>query len=292
MGLILFIIRENAFNFNIDWNFIKQNNPKEMIRFALVFALAPVASYGIKFVDGIIMGKYLNLAMVGVYSIAVFIPTFIEAPMTALEKIANPKIADALHRNDVENIKDIYYKSCRYMMGLGGFLVLMIFINTQYLFTFLPEIYSKGIYVIYIVSFSALMNLYTGTNNTLVFNSSNYIFGTMLLFTIMLCTIGLSIVLIPIWGLEGAAIANASAGMIYNVAKFVFIKNKYKLQPYDFRNLKIVLITGVCLSAVWFLPEWKNIYLSGIYKSALLGSIYLGSIYISKSITIKEILKG
>lgn len=291
IALIIFIIKEKAFNLKIDFDFLKSINIKSIIFYSLVFTIAPTASYGIKFIDSIVMAKYQLLGMVGVYAIAAFIPTFIEAPLTALEKLANAKIADALNRNDIENIKDIYYKSCRYMMAIGGLLLLLIYTNVGYLLSFLPEGFSAGTNAALIISLSSLFNLYTGTNNSLIFNSSSFLFGTLLLLLVMILNLCLSIWLIPMIGIEGAACANALAGFSYNLFKFLFIKYKFKLQPYDFRNVKIALITALSVCVLFCLPEAYNLYFSAIYKTLTVSLVYVGLIYISKAITIQEIMK-
>jgi O-antigen/teichoic acid export membrane protein len=289
--LLIFMYRNQALNLKIDFEFIKANHYKEILRFAFVFALAPVANYGIKFLDGIIMGKYLPLSLVGIYAVMTYIPSFIEAPLIALEKIANPKISDAITRKDDQDLQDIYYKSCRFMMTLGGLLLIMIYTNAGYLLQLMNPEYRVGLNVIYIISLSTTFNLYTGTNNAIVYNSSNYLFGTFLLLVIMVVTLVLNEYLIPIWGIEGAAIATTMAGLLFNLIKFIFIYFKFNLQPYDFRNVKIILITLLCLGLWLLLPEWMNMYVSAMYKTVLLASVYLGLIYISKSVRISEVMK-
>jgi O-antigen/teichoic acid export membrane protein len=53
-----------------------------------LLSVASFASLGLKYLDSIMIAKYLPLAQVGIYTIAVFIPTVIEAPLNSLEKIA------------------------------------------------------------------------------------------------------------------------------------------------------------------------------------------------------------
>jgi O-antigen/teichoic acid export membrane protein len=107
----------------------------------------------------------------------------------------------------------------------------------------------------------------------------------------MVVTLVLNEYLIPIWGIEGAAIATTMAGLLFNLIKFIFIYFKFNLQPYDFRNVKIILITLLCLGLWLLLPEWMNMYVSAMYKTVLLASVYLGLIYISKSVRISEVMK-
>ena len=68
--------------------------------------LQGVASIGLKYLDSIMLGKYLPPEFCGgIYTIAAFIPTVIEAPLTAL-KIA----ACALHFAWAEDNRKIFLK--------------------------------------------------------------------------------------------------------------------------------------------------------------------------------------
>ena len=68
---------------------------------------------------------------VGVYSIAAFIATIIETPLNSLERIAHSKIAHFYAGNNLKEIKDIYFKSSRYLMLIGGLLTVLVIINVK-----------------------------------------------------------------------------------------------------------------------------------------------------------------
>lgn len=55
-----------------------------------------------RYIDSVIIGMYLPLASVGVYAIAALIPTVIEAPLAAIEKISNPAIAKEWENGNIK----------------------------------------------------------------------------------------------------------------------------------------------------------------------------------------------
>ena len=107
----------------------------------------------------------------------------------------------------------------------------------------------------------------------------------------MMLTVFLNELFIPIWGLEGAAAATATASLVFNLGKFLFIRYKFNLQPYDIKNILIILFTVICLCILYVLPETSNIFFSSIYKSVILLVVYLGLNYFSKTVLIKEFMK-
>ncbi|MBK7430409.1 MAG: hypothetical protein IPI62_05595 [Bacteroidetes bacterium] len=67
------------------------------------------------------IGKYMPLSFVGIYTVAAFIPTVIEAPLNAFDRIASAKISFAWSAGDRKQIFDIYHKSSLYMFLLADF---------------------------------------------------------------------------------------------------------------------------------------------------------------------------
>jgi O-antigen/teichoic acid export membrane protein len=59
-----------------------------MLSYGFLLSFAAIASLGLKYLDSIMIGKYMAIEFVGIYSIVAFIPTVIEAPLNSLDRIA------------------------------------------------------------------------------------------------------------------------------------------------------------------------------------------------------------
>ena len=59
----------------------------------------------------------MPLSFVGIYTVAAFIPTVIEAPLNAFDRIASAKISFAWIAGDRKQIFDIYYKPFRSLIN-------------------------------------------------------------------------------------------------------------------------------------------------------------------------------
>lgn len=248
---------------------------KHMLIFGAIFLLAGTASMGIKLLDSVILGQFISLDLVGVYAIAAFIPTFIEAPGNALDKIAGPRIADAMVKKDRDEIHKIYSLSSRYLFALGALLFLLVNLNIVDLLGFLPPIYGQGAEVVSILSLSALFNLVTGSNNALVFNSDRFYLGVAVLITIALCTLGLLYLFIPAAGIEGAAWAVCISSIVYNLFKFIFIRIRFGFQPFG----RYTLVTFVSLVLLYvlglLLPFHFHPVVNILLRSLLIGATFI-----------------
>ena len=254
----------------------KKQEIRKMLGYGLVLSFSGMANLGLKFIDVIILGKYVSLSKVGVYALAAFIPTVIDAPYYALDKITSPKIGDAWAKNDLSVIKEVYYKSTRYLMLLGGLLFLGINLNIEQLFKLIPNNYSDGINVVLIISLGTLINISTGVNDSIIFNSSKYIYGTYMLLILFVLAVVNNMLFIPRYGIEGAAIATALSAFIYNLLKYLYIWKKFHLQPFDSNALRIVIIIAITWIVFHFIPQANNAMLSIIFKSVMITVFYVG----------------
>jgi O-antigen/teichoic acid export membrane protein len=282
--LILFISSIDRITFRIRKELFEKIRPLHMIRFGLLLCVAAFASFGLRTVDGIILGKS-SLALVGIYTTAVFVASFIEVPLGALERISHTKIADHFAKNDLISVSKIYNESVKYLLVIGGFLFIGINACTLYVYQIggLPEDYFRCINVVYIVGLGALVNVATGVNSAIIYYSQYYILGTVFLVLTLLLTVILNLALIPKYGIYGAAIASLTGACVFNLTKFAFIYSKFRLQPYDRRSTVIFLSVICCAVLAHVLPEISyNPFLNLIFKGGVCTTIYLLVLYAFK----------
>jgi O-antigen/teichoic acid export membrane protein len=265
--------------FRIDWPVFKEKRFMELIRYGLLLWFAGIASLGLKYFDSVMIGKFMPLEFLGIYTIAAFIPTVIEAPLTAFEKIASAKIAYAWAEEDRRQISDIYRKSSLYMTLLGGWLFLMINSNTDALYSFLPAGYETGKSVVLIISIGTFFNMATGLNAPILFNSVRYRYGAFFLILLAVLLVASQYFLIPVLGLEGAAWATAGASIVYNTMMLTAVWRFFGLQPFDVGNLKALGILLLLFTVSLFLPDFTDPVLSIIFRVSLLSAAYAALVH-------------
>jgi O-antigen/teichoic acid export membrane protein len=278
VGYIVFV---DTISFKPNKVVLKEHSVKKMMKFGLLLCLASFASIALRKIDVLFLGTS-SLELVAVYTTAIFIASFIEVPLGALERISHTKIADNFAKENYTEIEKIYKDSVKYLLIIGGLLFIGINTCTQYVYQIghLPDVYLQCIDVVYIVSIAALINISTGINSAIMFYSKHYVLGTILLVGTLLVTILLNIILIPKYGIYGAAIASASGSLIYNFSKFSFIYYKFKFQPYTIKSLFILLIIIISTIIGYVIPSISsNAIVNVLVKGLIVSSVYIGSIY-------------
>jgi O-antigen/teichoic acid export membrane protein len=91
---------------------------------------------------------------------------------------------------------------------------------------------------------------------------------------------GLNLLLIPTYGMTGAAISTAIALIAYNVGRVLFVYFAYKMHPFEINQLKvIVLFFGLILGIEYFVPTIENFFFSVGLKTLLFSLLFLTPIY-------------
>ncbi len=267
---------------SINWGRVREIGFSKIIRYGLVLTVTAITSVSLKFIDMIMIGHYKGEENVGVYSIAAFIATIIETPLNSLERIAHSKIAHFYAGNNLKEIKDIYFKSSRYLMLIGGLLTVLVIINVKDVLGLLPNNYTSGIGVTIVISLGAFINMATGVNYPIIFNSGKYYWGSIFVFILLVSSVILNSFLIPVCGIMGAAIATGISSVIYNLLKYFYIWYQFKMQPFDQKSLLIFVLIMISFGINYLLPQLTNPYLNIVLHSACISGLYLISTYCLK----------
>jgi O-antigen/teichoic acid export membrane protein len=254
----------------------------EIAGYAMLFSFAALASLGLRQLDVVMLGRSVDLALVGVYSVVATIPAVIEGAITALEKVLSARISDSIQRDRWDEVRNMYVLSSRYLLLLGGLLFLGINLSVSDLLSLLPEAYGLGLNVVYILSAGVLFNMATGANTSVLFYSDHYKAGLAMLLGLILLAFGFNLVFIPMWGMEGAAFATVSSVFLYNLLKFSYIWRKMGMQPFDARNLRNVLLIALC-GLLFFVPMPQGSAVAAI----LLRSVIIAVVYVSGAIVLR-----
>jgi O-antigen/teichoic acid export membrane protein len=280
MLLLGYIIYYGNPSFKINKTVIKQIGSLNLLKYGAVLTITTITSIGLKFLDMIMIGHYKSDSDVGVYSIAAFIATIIETPLNSLERIANPKIAHGLAENNHKEVKDIYYQSSKYLTIVGGLLTILVVLNISDLLLMLPNDWSSGIKVTMIISISAFVNMATGINYPILFNSHKYYYGAIFIAIMLITSFVLNTLLIPIYGIMGAAIATTVAAVVFNALKYLFILKEFKMQPFQLPFFKTLLVIAICLTLGFFIPKTSNHLINILVNGSIVTTAFLVLTYL------------
>jgi O-antigen/teichoic acid export membrane protein len=280
-GLLLFasLIYNKKLHINPDFKFIDRSLRNEMISvgfFGIVASFSGVISMTI---DTIMVEKYLGLSAAGIYSITFFFGTLILVPIRTMGKISSVVISDAWKDNNLSIIDDIYKKSSISLSVIGVLLIIGIWGNINNVFHIITDSYLPGKYVILLIGLANLADILTGVSPQILLYSKHYRYFSYFLISYVIIFIIANIILIPIFGLIGAAVATLISKILYNFIKFIFLYKKYKLQPFTYKTVLLYLIGGFAYILSTLLPEFSNFIVDIIFRSLLITVAFIIPVY-------------
>jgi O-antigen/teichoic acid export membrane protein len=255
--------------------FVSKELRIEIIKLSFFSILSGSAGVLISNIDIIMVNQKLGLTQTGIYGIAFYFGTIIMIPSRALGRIAVGVISEAFKNENIHEIKSLYKKSCNSQLAIGLLLYIGIWVNIDNIMHLLPPEYAAGKNVILLIGAGYLIDMGTGINYLILLNSKYYRYDMYFMVFILFLTVLSNYVLIPIYGIEGSAMATAITIAGYNILRWVFLYIKLNMQPYDGNTLKLLTIGVISFLPGYFLPQMNTLIFDIAIRSLMVGGLFM-----------------
>lgn len=280
--MVISVARDEALFYSRQFVSLEPELRRNITRYAALTLTTALSSQIILTIDKVMINDAQGLANTGVYSIASYFATVIALPATALYKVAGALIAESWKTNDLKNIISIYRKSCLNQLIAGCLVFVGIAANLPNVFRFLPAGYDAGYYVILWLGLGKLIDMATGVNGIILNTSRFYVYDSLFFVALIFITIAANKYLIPLYGINGAAIGAALATLLYNLGRTLFVGFAFGMQPFTWRNLAVIVLAAV----VWWIsvqvsypgptdPKWRIVF-DVVWRSILITGLFGG----------------
>ncbi len=280
--LFLSLIYNKQLLLDLDLGFIDKKLSREMLNIGAFGILASFSGVLSMTIDSIMVERMIDLSAVGIYTVTFFFGSLILVPLRTMGKISSVVISDAWKENDILTIDSIYKKSSISLSVIGLLLLIGVWGNIDNVFQIIPVKYIEGKYVILFIGIASLFDIALGVSPHIIVNSNHYRYLSYFLIIFAALLVISNIILIPIYGIVGAALATLISKFIYNLIKYLFLYNKYKLQPFTFKTV-LVYIIGISVYGIsLLLPEQSNYIGDIILRSSVITIVFMVLVYYFK----------
>lgn len=279
-GLRTLIMMFYAFSIRLPvFKFTRIDRLSAILKYSFLIIIAGSIATVILDIDSFMLGMYIPIEEVAYYGVAIYIATVIVVPSRAMQQILQPLTAQYLNEKNKPALEDLYVRSSQTLFIIGGLIFLLILLNINSLYETIPTQFSGGLIVVFLISMAKLYDCLMGCNNVILFNSDYY--RVVLLFGVILTilTIGLNMIFIPLYGINGSAFATFIAVAVYNTIKIYFVKRKFNMIPFtlDTGKVSLLMIAMVGIFYFWEFPFYPLVNIA--LKSILITLIYVAFIY-------------
>ncbi len=243
-----------------------------MLRYSYPLALSNIlVALGLQ-VDTLMLGLLGTTAVVGYYGVALKVSVLSARIITAFSLVFTPVIADLWNRGRTGELSQLYITVTRWIFALSlPFFIITVMFSSQVMKIFGAGFVAGGGALV-ILALGQLVNASTGAAGIMVLMSGRSKLELLNVLTALVVDALLCYLLIPRYGINGAAIANMASLGLVNAMRVVEIKFIMRMLAYD-RSFIKPLLAGFSAAAAVFAISRLVISPAGVKQLAFLAAV-------------------
>jgi O-antigen/teichoic acid export membrane protein len=223
--------------------------PRALFSFSSISWLAALATTGLIWADTLLLGFLSDSAQVGIYNVATRLVMLAAFVMSPINSAFQPYIAHLFHQGETRDLEHMYRTTTSWIvrLSLPAFIALLVF-PQRMLELFGPE-FAAGATVTMILALGKLVDAATGPCG-LMLNMSGLVRTNMVdNMVALVLNVALNLLLIPRYGINGAALAWAVSLTVVNVARVEQVRRSLGVLPFGRATAKGMVAGMVALTS-------------------------------------------
>ena len=224
-----------------------RRNPREMLNFSLpVYLSNLIGAFGSN-IQTVLLGTMSTIANVGIFAVATQVNLVGKLFHTAVVTSSMPIISELYDLGDRERLGRFYQTVTKWTLTVNLPLFLVVIIYPMPILSIFGESFVGGTTALVLLAWANLINVATGICGAMLDMTGNTklkLFNSVVAVSL---TLTLNIILIPHWGLVGAAVAALVAAAVVNFLRLTEVFILFKLLPYNLSFAKPIFAGVVAL---------------------------------------------
>lgn len=246
----------------------------KMARYTLFLVVASLTGTLAPLLSSFFITAEMGLNYTGIFAIATYISVMVSIPYRSLTSIASPQLATAIRNGDRAAASRLQQQAATNLQLIGGFILMAIWINIDLIFHILPngETYANARYVVLLLGLSQwIVSTFQICVNGLNF-SGHYGWSLAWSIVLTLLSIFLNNLLIPRFGMNGAALSNIVSYAVYHALVVLTLAFGTHTHPFAKSQLYTIALLVVLFILNYLLLRCLPL---GIWGSSIVRSVLL-----------------
>jgi len=220
---------------------------REFWTFSAPRGIAAAFQITIIWFDLLLLGHFRPLAEVGVYAAASRVITVGTFALQSIRLAIAPQISRLLAREDRAGAQVVYQTATWWLMVVSWPMFLLLAVFAPYLLQIFGLGFASGQTALLILSLAMLVNLGTGNVTVVLLMGGKSSWNLMNTAVALVLNVGLNLVLIPRYGMEGAALAWAVSIIVDNLMALTEVWAFLGMRPFGSGYAVAALAPVVCV---------------------------------------------
>ena len=200
---------------------------KRILQVSLPMFVISSINFLLKWTATIILAILRTEAEVGVYNIAMRVATLASLPLLAINSIAAPKFAELYSKGDMKGFEKVVHQSTRIIFWASSPIVVILFLFPHSILSLFGSEFPKGSFALLFIAIGQFIHAICGSVGYILTMSKHEVAAQNILIMATLLDIVLNLILIPPFGINGAALSMMLSTAFWKISMMVYIKKKF-----------------------------------------------------------------
>ena len=232
---------------------VNRDSVKQLMGYSVYSFLIVIAILLVYNTDNIVIGRFISMDAVAVYSIPLMFVEHTRRLFSVLTIPLVPAISHLEAENDFDRIRRIYAKSTSYLYFLTAtFCILIMFFGGNFISLWLEEGFEKSKDILYILAIPAAITIPQTVKNSILYGISKHKIAFYVLGSEGLANLIISLILVHKMGIVGVAIGTAIPQMIIYTVVYPLVF--YRALHADVKEFYLAAGRSILYALVLILP--------------------------------------
>jgi O-antigen/teichoic acid export membrane protein len=230
---------------------------KELLFFSFPLIFVGISSLVTGWTDTLMLGYFCTSSEVGIYNAALPTSQLFNVILSPIGRIFAPVIVGLYAQNKISELKNVYSSVAKWIFSIifPGFLLMVLF-SKRILIILFGDAYVSGSTALSILAFGILVTSIVGPASSIIsaYGRTKLVMWSGLAGASV--NVILNLLLIPIYGINGAAVATGFSLALTSVLHLFFVYRIGKVQPFKFSYVKPLFASTAAVAVVYGLTQY------------------------------------
>ena len=279
--LLFYLLKSKRIHFTTKISFVTVKFRKIIFRYISYSFVGTVVNTLRTVMDILVLSSFSGLVAAGVYTLASFVATLLQAPYRSLVSITIPILSNAWKEKNYREINRIYKRSSINLLLFSIVTFGFIWINFEP-FVYILHVnkeFLAGKNVLLILSIANIIEMGTGINGQIIGTSTlwKFEFYTNMILGVIITTCSYFFTKY-LFGINGPAVALLCGIIVYNFIRTYFLYKKYGFFPFTIKTLQTILVLPFIILLGKICIQYLPFYVGLITANMVLAVLFVWSI--------------
>jgi O-antigen/teichoic acid export membrane protein len=197
---------------------------KTILRTSIPILLISLTSFFMNWIDIFMLGKFRTEVDIGIYNVASKVASLTTMTLIAINSIAAPKFAEFYGKGDMKGLGRIVKQSTKLIFWTSFPILCLIFITPSLMLGIFGKDFQSGSYALRMLTFGQFINAISGSVGLILLMTAKERVFHKIIMTTAVINFALNYLLIPKYGINGAAFVSMLSTIFWNLTSVFYIK--------------------------------------------------------------------